>query len=263
MRSELSHYFYTMSKEQLILLLQELARRHASLGEEIAEILQKQLATDHPHFNTDELELQRSFPQSLQLPQDYHNNLQRIASYSLQLQQGVSPQTLFDDLVTLLQEAEAPASQYTYQQALDIYATIIDERLITESPVLSALFDRAINEFMPAFTTLLTEVSSTLMSSSTSSIIPLLPQDHRQAWLQRLFMLWLKRMDRQQSAEQLPEILLEIAWSEDFEQLQQFIHNALSQQKDGERPQSVDFSCQTRTHALEKFLHDLPPTNEI
>ncbi len=257
MGSELSHYLYTLSKEQLILLLQELVERHATLGEEIAEILSKQLATDHPHFDADALVLRRSFPQSLQLPQDYHASLQRVASYSLQLQQGVSPQTLFDDLVTLLQEAEVRASQYDYQQALDIYATIIDARLTTESPVLNAMFDRTINEFIPTFDALLTEVSSTLMSSGTTPITPLLPQDQRQGWLQRLFMLWLKRMDMHQSAEQLPEIVLEIAWGEDAKQLQQLVHNALSQPGDGEHSNIVDFSRQSRTRALEKFLHDI------
>jgi hypothetical protein len=266
MESQLEQRLRHLSKAQLLHLLQELALQHPSLQEEIVEILAR-LAPDTIHnsqddhastFDVDSLVLKRPTVQFVQksLNRDFY--LQRVTAYSTQIQQDGSAQAIFDDLVNLLQEAEMRADQYDYQQALDIYAIVLDERLAIHHPVLSTIFDRAIDEFMPGLNMLLSEISSTVTSYNPAPISPLLPAELRQNWLRRLFALWLKRTDAHRAEEHLPDMLLDVAWSDDIMLLRNLAQQELETQSNDDHSNIVDFSRQARTRILEKFLREIP-----
>jgi hypothetical protein len=276
------------TKEQLVLLIQELTQRHPMLHTEIEHTLtvastqqNSPQSPDDEEFSADTLVLRRPLPPQNSLPLDLNLYQQRLLAYSMRLQQGDLPQDIFDDLIAILQDAEMRADQYDYQQALNIYALVIDTRLTVQHIVLAHIFDRSIDEFMPVLAMLLSEVSSLITSEDvynspdandahntehpsniskviTNDLSPLLPTDNRQCWLERLFSLWIKRIDNHQVEENLPEIMLEVAWSEDVSLLQSLIEKELYQQPTSIHSNIVDFSLQSRTRMLEKFLRELP-----
>lgn len=289
MEQDLARRLHNATKEQLILLVQELANHNSALTAEIERALatistrtpEQPLADDE--FMADTLVLRRPLAQQSSFPFNLDLYQQRLSAYPLRLQQGASPQDIFDDLIMLLQEAESRADQYDYQQALSIYALVIDSRLALQHAILISIFDRSIDEFMPVLAMLLSEASSLITSddgphtdddldtssmSSTEplSIVgelhnepsPLLPPDKRRLWLERLFSLWLRRIDGHYSEENLPEVMLEITWNEDVPLLRSLIEKELHQQPANTYSNIVDFSRQSRTRILEKFLRELP-----
>ncbi|HZR40467.1 MAG TPA: hypothetical protein VFB12_10150 [Ktedonobacteraceae bacterium] len=271
MEPELVQRLHNSTKEQLVLLLQELGRRHTPLVGEIAEILDSLAQTaqddnenaqekEQAAFNADDLVIRRPLPQSVLSTHDLHAYQQRLEGYPALLDQGGAPQAIFDDLISILQEVETRADrleQRYHLQALDIYALVLDTRLATRNPALTSIFDRGIDEFMPMLATLLVETSSTV-ELDTSIVAPLLSANTRQRWLERLLTLWLKRLDAYHTEENLPEVILEVAWSEDVSVLRNLIQDELHQQRHKDHSNIVDFSHQSRIRILEKFLKELP-----
>ncbi len=281
METDLAQRLRNVSKEHLVLLIQELTGRHPTLTKEIENTLatfaaQSTNLTADDEFSADTLVLRRPLLQPSSHSFNFDAYQQRLADYPARLQEGTSPQDIFDDLVVLLQEAEWRADQYDYHQALSTYALVIDYRLALQNTILLHIFDRSIDEFMPVLAMLLSETSSLTTPDDDSTIdheiatiepisrhvrtelSPLLPTDKRQLWLQRLFSLWLKRLDNHYSEENLPEIMLEIAWSEDVVLLRALVEKELHQHPTSTHSNIVDFSRQSRTRVLEKFLRELP-----
>ena len=182
---------------------------------------------------------------------------QRIASYLLRLQQGEPLQTIAGDLDALLDEAEIRAEHHDYRGAMDVYALVLDERLTERDERLVHMFDKAIDDIMPILETLLSEASSNIVFE-TSTLTPLLTPEMRQEWLVRLFTLWLRRLDAHHVEENVPEIMLNVAWSEDVTLLHSLIQEELQKQPISEHSNIVDFTQQYRARTLDKFLKELP-----
>lgn len=283
MKLELEDQLQRANKKQLHLLIQELAVRHPALKVEIVELLEKvcglsvppgvletTVATDSGSqldedvtedwdFSGDELMAIRPLPQPVLLPLDQEGYRRRIEEYLTRLNQGESPQALFEDLNELLDEAETRAEHHDYQGAMELYALVLDERMAERNPALAHIFDKAIDDIMPILETLLSEASSNILFEA-SSLAPLLTLEMRQEWLKRLFALWLKRLNARHVEENVPEIMLNVAWSEDVALLRHLIKGELQQQPSNEHSNIVDFTQQYRTRTLEKFLKELPRT---
>jgi len=274
MESELEHRLRQASKEQLVLLLQELTVRHPVLLTEIAEMLSQfsdeaedesdseidNEATENWDFSggDDDLVELRSIPRPSLPSLDLENRGQRINSYMQRLQHGESQQSIGSDLLHLLQEAEVRADQHDYQGALDLYALVLDKRLLEQDTTLVSIFDRALDEVMPFLEALLSEASSSIMFDASISLSPLLTPVMRRSWLERLFSLWLKRLDLYRVEEDMPEIMLDMAWNEDIALLRTLIQDELQPLRQSDHSNIVDFSRQYRVRALEKFLKELP-----
>ncbi len=283
MKLELEDQLQRANKKQLHLLIQELAVRHPPLKVEIVELLEKvcglsvspglleaTVATDSGSqldedvtedwdFSGDELMAIRPLPQPVLLPLDQEGYRRRIEAYLTRLNQGESPQAIFEDLNELLDEAETRAEHHDYQGAMELYALVLDERLAERNPALVHIFDKAIDDIMPILETLLSEASSNILFEA-SSLAPLLTLEMRQEWLKRLFALWLKRLNAHHVEENVPEIMLNVAWSEDVALLRHLIKGELQLQPSNEHSNIVDFTQQYRTRTLEKFLKELPRT---
>jgi hypothetical protein len=208
------------------------------------------------------------------------SKFERRLRYKTRLQRGETPESIFDDLIGLLRDAEAYSERNSYDQALDIYAQVIDARLASEEVVLISLFDRAIAEFLPRLDMLLAEASSLVISEpsqpsnlsaipgcSTASasaksvpvtMSPLLPSEVRCSWLERLFALWLKCIDTHQVGRQVQEIIFEVAWREDIPFLRKLVESELQHTAHDIRVHVGDFARQSRTRRLENFLRELP-----
>ncbi|HYU73705.1 MAG TPA: hypothetical protein VEL31_13580 [Ktedonobacteraceae bacterium] len=274
MEPELERRLHRATKEQLVLLLQELSVRHPILLAEMAGILAQfsaealdasaseidNEATENWDFSGDDDDLVAFHPTSRPaLPSlDLEKRSQQINSYQERLQHGEPEQSLDSDLLHLLQEAEVRADQHDYQGALDLYALVLDKRLLEQDATLAAIFDKALDEVMPFLETLLSEASSSIMFDTSLSLSPLLTPVMRRSWLERLFSLWLKRLDLRRVEEDIPEIMLDMAWNEDVALLHTLVQEELQQLRQGDHSNIVDFSRQYRVRALEKLLKELP-----
>ena len=271
MEQELERRLQHASKEQLVLLLQELSVRHPVLLEEMTSILAQfsggtgaemdaEEATEDWDFSGDDDDL-RAFHATPRpdLPSlDLEKRSHQLNSYKERLQFGESQQSLDSDLLHLLQEAEERADQHDYQGALDLYALVLDKRLLEQDALLVTIFDKALDEVMPFLETLLSEASSSIMFDASISLSPMLTPVMRRSWLERLFSLWLKRLDLHHMEEDVPEIILDVAWNEDVAFLHTLVQEELQQLRQGDHSNIVDFSRQYRARALEKFLKELP-----
>ena len=275
MEPELEDRLRHTSKEHLLLLIQELATRYPTLQTEIAALIESDVArpivvvqgeavegeddlSADWDFGGDEVVL-HPVPVSVLTPFDTEICSRRVEGYVARLQQGESLQTLASDLDTLLDEAELRAERHDYQSAMYMYAIVLDERLAEHEGQLTQLFDRAIDDIMPILETLLSEASSNILFEAPA-LTPLLTPAMRQEWLTRLFVLWLRRLDSHHAEENVPEIMLNVAWSEDVVLLRRLVQDELQQQPVSERSNIVDFTQQYRTRTLEKFLKELPRT---
>jgi hypothetical protein len=291
MELKLDYRLQHASHKHLYLLLREMIERHPALLDEIVTLLKeleetKELTaplevgnlrdlqssryetpeldedeevTEDWDFNGDEIVAFRPPSQPTLLPLDIDAYRLRIDAYGERLNQGASSQAIFDDLTELLEEAETRAEHHDYHNALHLYALVLDERLGERSSALTLIFDKAIDEIMPILETLLSEVSSNVSFDPSIVLSPLLTIAVRRSWLERLFALWLKHLDARRLDESIPELLLNVAWSEDLPLL-----HALIQQEFQHHPRLgpsniVDLSRQYRIRALEKFLKELPP----
>ncbi len=208
-------------------------------------------------------------------------NFKQKLQYTTRLQQGESPEAIFDDLINFLQVAKAYSDQHCYQQALDIYAQIIDTYLATNEALLISLFDRAMAEFLPQLDILLIEASSLFLAEPSEvphistkpdpstpiasaiptpiTISPLLTPEVRRHWLERTLAFCLKCIDIPQMSEQLQGIIFAVAWSEDIPYLRNLIEAELqSTSSDTYHMHVSNFSNQSHTHTLEQFLKQLP-----
>ena len=275
MQLELEQRLHNSSKEQLIQLLHELAIRHpvlytemesilanltgnVSLPEDLSEDISEE-ATEDWDFSGDEPASLPSLPQPVPLSIDSEPRRQRVERYATRLGQEESPQALAIILTELIEETIAHIGHSDYDGALDLFALLFEERLHEHSPEFTAIFDEMIDAATPSLEALLSEVSSsTLFDANTVTLSPLLTSDVRRGWLERLFALWLKRLDTHRLEEDLPEIMLDVAWNEDMLLLRKLAQNELQKQPPGEYSNIVDFTSQYRTKALEKFLKELP-----
>ncbi|MHB8598945.1 MAG: hypothetical protein ACYDER_19265 [Ktedonobacteraceae bacterium] len=286
MESELEYRLRTSSKEQLTQLLQELALHHPVIYGEITAFLdnaQRQHSLHSPHhpseslstqsdvdedvpeddwdFGGDEPVMMHTFHRPLQLPVDGEVSKRASGDFVTLLSQQDTPQVLADTLTDLLDEAESRTEQDDYPGALDLYALLIDERLLERTPAITPILDEAIDAATPALEDLLVEASSNAMFDATAiALSPLLTSTIRHQWLERLFQLWLKRLDAHRVEEDLPDIILNVAWSEDISLLRTLTQNELQKHPRNEHSNIVNFTQQYRTKALEKFLKELPKT---
>jgi len=190
------------------------------------------------------------------------------------------PETIFDNLINLLQSAEAYANRHSYQQALDIYAQVIDTHLVAHEPVLIAFFERTIDDFLPKLAILLVEASCLIISEPSQPtdlsekpdksdfnaslppmpviLSPLLPPEVRRSWLKRLFALWLKCRDMYPICKQLQQMMIEVAWSEDVAFLRKLVESELHHASLDTHIHVSGIAGQLHAHTLEKFLKELP-----
>lgn len=285
MESEFEQRLHESSKEDLIELVRVLILRHPLLLTEAEAILDHPASlqtdededdegvedmdeeeTDEWDFGGDENALfapvrplvpPLASPPAL-LPLDSEIYRQRLEAYVERLQAGEHLSLLAADLTEMLREAELRAEQQDYYGALDIYALVLDERLHERSPALIPIFDEAIDAATSGLETLLGEASSnTMFDEHTITLSPLLTAPARQAWLERLFMLWLKRVDAHSLDDELPEIMLSVAWKEDMALLRTLTQNELQKLPRNAHSNILDFTRQFRYRALEKFLKAL------
>jgi hypothetical protein len=273
MTPELEQRLQTTSREQLIQLLEELTIRHPVLLAEIMGMLgkishehepaQAEEATDDTEevseewdFNGETQVTLRSVPtQQATLPTDIEARHQHIGEFARRLSQVESPQVLFEVLRDLVEDANSYIGQNDDYMALDLFALLIDERLLESRAETVPLFDEMIDAGMYSLEALLEEASSrTMFDTDTVALSPLLSREVRHRWLERLFALWLKRLDGHRVEEDLPELILDVAWSEDTLLLRSLAQAELQKQPHTAHANIVDFGRQYRTKALEKFL---------
>jgi len=281
MKPELEQRLHAVSKKQLVQLLQELAIRHPALLTELVNILENltgekrdapedidEEITEDWDFSGDEQEESHQFFQPAPLPQDSRTQQQHIEEFASSLRQEMSPQLLVEVLTALIEEAISHIEHNNYHRALDLFGLLFDERLLERTPGLTSIFDEMIDATTPSLETLLSEASSnTMFDPNTAALSPLLTLSMRHCWLERLFALWLKRLDAHRVEKNFPELILDVAWIEDIPLLRKLAQNELQKQPHGEHYQPprqgsniVDFTRQYRTKALEKFLKELPRT---
>lgn len=271
MQSELELRLHNSSKECLIHLLNELATRHPILHAEMESILESlavgasppedstedsgEEITEDWDFSGDDQAILPSFLQPVPVSINGEAQSQRIEEYTTRLKRERSPQVLANVLTELIEEAISHIGQNDYEGALDLFALLFDERLHEHSPALTVIFDELIDAATPSLEALLGEASSsTFFNVDTVTLSPLLTQDIRHGWLERLFALWLKRLDAHRVEEDLPEIMIDVAWNEDMLLLRNLAQNELQKQPHSEHSNIVDFTSQYRARALEKFL---------
>jgi hypothetical protein len=273
MKPEFDQRLQNASKEHLMHLLQEIVQRHPVLLSEMMSILEglsspgeekgegdEEDVTEDWDFSGDEQAAEHAFPpQPVSFPLDTLASQQRLEEYATRLRQGESPQTLIGDLSNLVEEAISYIGQNDNNSALDLFALLIDERLLERAPATVSLYDEMIDAAMYSLEALLSETSSNAMfDADTVTLSPLLAPNVRHRWLERLFALWLKRLDLHRVEEDLPEMILDMAWSEDMLLLRSLAQNELQRHAHGEHSNIVDFARQYRGKALEKFLNELP-----
>ncbi len=279
MKYQLEQRLRSINNEQLVLLFEEVISRHPTLQAEVDRSLTRLMATiDHStHFDTalnaDTVVIHNVFACPPESTPELASYQQRLAQYATRLQQGETPEAIVDDLVNLLQCAEAYADDHHYQQALDIYAEVIDANLTAHETWLLALFDQAMAEFLPCLEMLLIAASSLVIAApsqpdihtSTSpprqvpvAMLPLLTPEVRCNWLNRLFTLWLKYIDRHQTSKPLQQILFEMAWSEDIPCLRNLVEAEIQRISPETPLHSSHCAPQARTTLLENFLKKLP-----
>jgi hypothetical protein len=278
MESGLEHYLHNINKIQLASLLQELVVRHPVLLTEVVELLGQfagtesadeteesdteidSEATEDWDFSGDDDDLAElhSVARPSLPPLEIESKQQQINTYAERLLHGESQQSIGSNLLHLLREAEMRADQHDYQGALALYALILDKRLAEKNGVLVHIFDKAIDESMPFLEALLSETSSSITFDASIPLSPLLTPSMRHEWLKRLFTLWLKRLDLHHTEEDVPEIMLDVAWNDDAAFLYSLVQNELQPSSQDDHSNIVDFAHQYRVRALEKFLKELP-----
>lgn len=298
MKREIERRLQRSSKRQLVLLLQELTALHPELVSEMHTILEQHpdpvaydanqpwtdtnSANEPQHDEWDEGDegdegngeevseeedgrdmreelATMDFVRAPEFPAlDLSVYRQRFEGYLVRIKQKKALQPIGDDLFAILKEAQQRADREDYYNALDLYALVLDECLAERNAALTSILDKAINETMPMLQAVLINVCSCIIVTSSSFLTPVLTPEMRKNWLERLFALWLKRLDRYHTEEDVPEILLEMAWENDLGLLRQFVQEELQRLRKNGTSNIVDFNRQYRTRALEKFLKELP-----
>lgn len=276
MKPEIAQLLQQADKEHLLSLVQELIEQHPALETEIASYLEQRagsgndaedtIDTDEEvsedwDFSGDEQIVFHPYPQPTQFPLDALAHRQQLEEFTQQLDFETVPQVVMETLSRLIDEAIAYVGQGDSNGALELFALMFEHRLREARPDLVPVYDEMIDAAMYTLETLLSEASSNaLLDTEHETLTPLLNPIERHRWLERLFALWLKRLDVHRMEEDLPEIILDVAWSEDILLLRSLVQNELQKQPHSEHSNIVDFTRQYRTKALEKFLKELPRT---
>ncbi len=277
MPSEIGPHFSDINKERLVQLLEELLLRHPVLRGEVISILEHsgeatgetavvevqdidEEVTEDWDFSGEEAEPDKLpiHAQHVLHPKGQQAQRLRVEELAAHLLREQDPNELLTLLGDVIDEAITCSAQGDAAGALDLYALMFNERFHDHTPEITALYDDMIDAAMPALEALLDETSSnTLFETKRTSLSSLLKPEIRRKWLERLFVLWIKRLNAHRIEEDLPDILLDISWNEDVSFLRGLAQEAMQQQQ----PSSsniVDFTHQYRTKALEKFLRSLP-----
>ncbi len=143
---------------------------------------------------------------------------QSVEAFAARLQLQDSAAGLTHDLSELIAAASTCIDRNDVESGLALYALMLDERLLERNSSLSPVFDDLIDTALPALgEALLAEFSdSSIFDAEVASIAPRLMPHTRRSWLERLFILWLKRLDAHRVEEDLPEMLLDVALNERF-----------------------------------------------
>ncbi len=212
-------------------------------------------------FSGDEQIVFHPYPQPTQFPLDALAHRQQLEEFTQQLDFETVPQVVMETLSRLIDEAISYVGNSDSNGALELFALMFEHRLREARADLVPVYDEMIDAAMYTLETLLSEASSNaLLDVDHETLTPLLNPTERHRWLERLFALWLKRLDVHRMEEDLPEIILDVAWSEDILLLRSLVQNELQKQPHSEHSNIVDFTRQYRTKALEKFLKELPRT---
>jgi hypothetical protein len=280
MQAELEQQLHVASKEQLIRFVQQLAMRHPALQTEMLTLLQSvasdnNLSTDDEEtadvteetadveedwdFSGNERVVLHRLPQTIHTTAGSENVQQLRAAYATRLSEETAPDTLMATLSELLDEAINYIASGDAYAALELFALLFDERLLERHSETISIYDDMLDAAMYSLDALLSEASSdTSFNTDSATLSPMLKPDTRRRWLERLFALWLKHLDAHRFEENLPEIILDVAWHEDMLLLRRLAQNELQKQPHSEHGNILDFNRQYRTRALEKFLKELP-----
>jgi hypothetical protein len=274
MKPEIAQLLQKAQREHLFSLLQELIEQHPALEADVALYLEQhedsgndaedtidsaEVVSEDWDFSGDEQPVFHSHPQPTQFPLDALTHRQRLEEFTQQLDLEIVPQVVMETLSRLIDEAISYIGQGDSNGALELFALMFDQRLREVKPDLLPVYDEMIDAAMYTLETLLSEASSNaLLDVEQETLAPLLNPTKRHRWLERLFTLWLKRLDVHRTEEDIPEIILDVAWSEDILLLRSLVQNELQKQPHSEHSNIVDFTRQYRTKALEKFLKELP-----
>jgi hypothetical protein len=274
MLSESEQRFSDIDKQQLVKLLEELLLRHPVLRGEMISILERlgeaageagaedidDEVTEDWDFSGDEAEPDKLpiHAQHVLHPKGQQAQRLRVEELSARLLREQAPNELLALLSDVIDEAITCSAQGDTAGALDLYALMFNERFRDHTSEITALYDDMIDAAMPTLEALLEATSSNgLFVTERTSRRSLLKPGIRRKWLERLFALWLKRLDARRTEEDLPDILLDVSRNEDVPFLRRLAQQSILQQ----HPSSsniVDFTHQYRTKALEKFLRALP-----
>jgi len=180
MDPELEKRLHNASREDLIQLLEELSVRHPVLLTEIMSILERlpdesvsaeesdEEVTEDWDFNGDEQALPAFPTHPILPPRNNETHQQRVEEFARRLRQEESPQVLFEMLRDLVEDAVSFSGQKEGYATLDLFAVLIDERLLELNPVTTPLFDEMIDAGMYSLEAVLTEASSnTLFDKDT------------------------------------------------------------------------------------------------
>jgi hypothetical protein len=274
MEAEIERRLQRSSKKHLLLLIQELTAQHPELSAEIDNALERLVGTTEDEYSkhSDDVNEQQEdewdtseelatmdFVRTPEFPPvDLAAYRERFEDYLLRIKQKKLLQPICDDLFAILKEAQQRADREDYYNALDLYALVLDERLAERNATLTSILDKAINEIMPMLQAVLINVCSCIIVTSSSFLTPVLTPEMRKNWLERLFAFWLKRLDRYHVEEDVPEILMEMAWENDLGLLRTIVQKELQRLRQNGTSNIVNFTRQYRTRALEKFLKELP-----
>ncbi len=274
MKPEIAQLLQKADREHLFSLVQELIAQHPALEAEVALYLEQhegggndaedtidsaEEVSEDWDFSGDEQIIFHPYPQPTQFPLDALAHRQRLEEFTQQLDLETVPQEAMETLSRLIDEAISSIGQGDSNGALELFALMFDQRLRAVKPDLVPIYDEMIDAAMYTLETLLSEASSNaLLDTEHETLAPLLNPTDRHRWLERLFTLWLKRLDVHRTEEDIPEIILDVAWSEDLLLLRSLVQNELQKLPHSEHSNIVDFTRQYRTKALEKFLRELP-----
>lgn len=274
MEPELEQRLYSSNKEQLLRLVQELAALYPAMLADIPIILDtlsnsqplldevnESVTEDDWDFGGDDPVFMHPFPRTASPDSESEAGKLDTAYFTARFNEQDASQTIAETITDLLEEAELRTERDDYQGALELYALLIDERIRERTASVTPVLDEAIDAATPALEDLLVEASSNAtFDSTTVTLSPLLTMAVRHQWLERLFHLWLKRLDVHRIEEDLPDILLNVAWSEDVALLRRLTQSELQKLPRTEYSNIVNFTRQYRARALEKFLKELPVT---
>ncbi len=248
MQAKLEQQLHIIGKKQLIQLLQQLVTRHPALQGEMVSILQSiasnsDLSAEDGYtaeveedwnFGGHERTMVHGFPQTIDAAPSSETVQQVLATYAARLSQ----ETTSDRLMTILSQLLDAAAYYMERgeshAALELFTLLFDERLLERQPETVSVYDEMVDAATYSLNVLLSEASSeTALDADGTILSPKLIPDTRRRWLERLFALWLKRLDVHRVAEDLPEIILDVAWNEDMQLLRSMVQNELQKQPKG------------------------------